>query len=408
MTMTTERPSTTPAVVPAPAPRRFAGFVERVRGGDLGSLPVIVGLLVIWGYFQARNSQFLSPLNLTNLTLQIAAVGTISVGIYLVLLLGEIDLAVGSVSGASAAVLAVLTTRHGWPAVLGMLAALVVGAAIGAFHGLVFTRLGVPSFVVTLAGNIGWLGMHLKVLGPQGSINMPESDITRLTSTFLHPAIAWLAVAGVVAVHGAVLVNRRRRRIGAGLEAGPVASVVLRTGLLAAALSTAVAWVNRDRGVPLAALIFVGFVVIADVVTTRTRSGRSLFAVGGNVEAARRAGIKVNRVRLSVFMISGTMAAAGGILAASRLLAVNQSSGGGDVLLNSIAAVVIGGTSLFGGRGRAYSALLGILVIGSISNGMDLLGLESSVKFMITGAVLLGAVTIDAIARRGRQASGRA
>jgi D-xylose transport system permease protein len=411
MTTTEERTAAEPEGEAEPS-RGWVGeqwkdFRERIRGGQLGSLPVVVGLAVIWTYFQWRNNNFLSPLNLTNLSMQIAATGTIAVGVYFVLLLGEIDLAIGSVSGVTAAILVVVNVREGWDAIPAMAAALAAGAAIGLFHGFVFTRFGVPSFVVTLAGNIGWQGLQLKVLGKQGSINVPESDITKLASTFFDHTVGWGIAVAVVVLYLVSLLRQRRRRTLEGLPAGNVGAVVARVVFLAAILAVAVTWVNRDRGVPLIFMIFVAFVVIADLVTTKTRYGRMLFAVGGNAEAARRAGMPINLIRTSVFMISGFMAAAGGILAASRLLTVTQSSGGGDVLLNAIAAVVIGGTSLFGGRGRAYSALLGILVIGSISNGMDLLGLDSSVKLMITGAVLLAAVTVDALARRGREATGR-
>jgi D-xylose transport system permease protein len=200
----------------------------------------------------------------------------------------------------------------------------------------------------------------------------------------------------------------QRRRAAAGLLTRPIADTVLKAAVMAVVLLAAVLVLNSDRGTPLALLIFVGFVVIFDLILRRTKYGRYIFAVGGNIEAARRAGINVNLIRISVFALCSTMAAIGGILAASRLLAANQSSGSGEVLLYAIAAAVIGGTSLFGGRGSTYSALLGILVIGSIANGMDLLGLESAIKFMITGAVLLAAVVLDAVARRGRAAHGRA
>jgi D-xylose transport system permease protein len=238
-------------------------------------------------------------------------------------------------------------------------------------------------------------------------VNVTNSKVTGLTSTFYSDTVGWIvAILAIGAFAGFTLLSRQRR-IGAGLQAPPLGTLVLRIILVAAAVLVATWILNDDRGLPLAALILVGFVLLFFYITTRTTFGRHIFAVGGNAEAARRAGINVTGVRVVVFMIASTMAAIGGIMAASRLLAVNQSSGAGDFLLLAIAAPVIAGTSLFGGRGSVWHALLGALVIQSISNGMDLLGLESSVKFMVTGAVLLAAVVVDAIARRQRQAAGR-
>ena len=381
---------------------------RRVTQGELGSLPVVIGLVVIWIVFQAKNDRFLTSGNLTNLVLQIAAVGTISVGVVLVLLLGEIDLSVGVVSGLAAGVTAVLNVKHDVPAVPALLCGLGVGLAIGVFQGLFVSRLLVPSFVVTLAGLVGWQGLHLQVLGSTGTINLKPNLITQLTTTFFTDAVGWALGVAAVGVYVLVKVGEFRRRRAAGLPGGSPQAIVLRSVVVGAAVLTGVAVLNNDRGVPLAAVILVGFVVVFDLITRRTTYGRHIFAVGGNKEAARRAGISVQNIQLSVFALCSMMAAAGGILAASRLLAVNQSSGSGDTLLNAIAAAVIGGTSLFGGRGTVWSALLGSLVIGSISNGMDLLAYSSSVKFMVTGAVLLAAVTIDATARRGRVSAGRA
>jgi D-xylose transport system permease protein len=383
-------------------------YGRRLGQGELGNMPVIIGIAVIWLSFQAANNRFLSAVNLTNLMLQIAAVGTISVGVVLVLLLGEIDLSVGAVSGLTAAVMAVLNVKHGVSAPVAILVALAAGTAIGLLHGLWVTRFRVPSFVVTLAGLLGWQGALLYTLGSTGTINLNDRGITRLAGTFYSPGIGWTVAVLAVGSYAALALLDRRRRAAAGLRAQPARAVVGRVVVVTGAVLAAVAVFNRDRGLPLVVLIFVGFVVLFDVITTRTRFGRHTLAVGGNAEAARRAGIPVDRVRLVIFALASTMAAAGGILGASRLLAVNQSSGSGDLLLNAIAAAVIGGTSLFGGRGSAWSALLGALVIGSISNGMDLLAVSSSVKFMVTGGVLLVAATIDAVSRRGRANAGRA
>ena len=384
------------------------GVWRRVSQGEIGSLPVVAALILIAIVFQSLNPNFLTPRNLTNLVLQIAAMGTISVGVVLVLLLGEIDLSVGAVSGLCAAVMAVLNVKAGLPGALAVGVGVLAGAGIGFLQGVWITRFRVPSFVVTLAGLLGWQGLLLWVLGDTGTVNLTDPAITNLAGIFLGPRLGWLVGLVAVAVFLASLARARRRRVAAGLGVGTTGALVARIALVGGGILLAIAVLDAGRGVPLAMLILLGFVVAFDWVTTRTGWGRHVFAVGGNAEAARRAGIAVDRVRVLVFTLSATLAACGGILAASRLLAVNQSSGSGDVVLNAIAAAVIGGTSLFGGRGTIWSALLGALVIGSISNGMDLLALASSVKFMITGGVLLAAVTIDAVSRRGRQAAGRA
>jgi D-xylose transport system permease protein len=331
----------------------------------------------------------------------------VAVGVTLVLLLGEIDLSVGAVSGLCASIMAVLIEKHGWNPYLGIAAAVVIGAGIGLFQGSWFTAFAIPSFVVTLAGLLAWPGAQLKVLGETGTVNITDSKVTGLTSTFYSDTVGWIFAVLAIAAFAGFNLLARQRRVRAGLSATPLGQLVLRIVLVAAAVIVAIYVLNDDRGLPLAVLILLGFVLLFFYITSKTTFGRHIFAVGGNAEAARRAGIGVRRVRIIVFAIAGMMASIGGIMAASRLLAVNQSSGAGDFLLLAIAAPVIAGTSLFGGRGSVWHALLGALVIQSISNGMDLLGLESSVKFMVTGAVLLAAVTVDAIARRQRQAAGR-
>jgi len=388
-------------------PRGRRDLLRRFVQGDLGELRVIIVLAVIWAIFQFQEDRFLSSTNLTNLLLQITAIGLVSVGVVLVLLLGEIDLSVGAVSGLCASVMAVLSVNHGWSPYLAIVAAIAVGAAIGAFQGSVFTRFGVPSFVVTLAGLLGWQGAQLEVLGSTGTINLTDPAITGLTSTFYDGPVGWTVAAVGFGVYATVSLVGWRSKVAAGLRVRPLGALIVRLALAGAAIGAAVAVLNQDRGVPLAALILVGFVILFQFITTKTTFGRHIFAVGGNAEAARRAGISVQRIRIVVFAIASSMAAIGGIMAASRLLAVNQSSGSGDFLLLAIAGPVIAGTSLFGGRGSVWTALLGALVIGSISNGMDLLALESSVKFMVTGAVLLIAVIVDALARKRRQATGR-
>jgi D-xylose transport system permease protein len=362
---------------------------------------------VIWAIFQFENDRFLSAENLTNLMLQITAIGLISVGIVYVLLLGEIDLSVGAVSGLAAAVMAVLNVKHGWSPYLSIAAAIAVGMAIGTLQGTLFTRFTIPSFVVTLAGLLAWQGALLQVLGSTGSINITDPKITGLANIFYSDTVGWIFAVVAIAVYGAVLVVGHRRRVAADLAGAGVPAQITRFVLISVVIVVAVSVFNSDRGVPLAVLILLAFVIGMEYVVKRTGFGRHVFAVGGNAEAARRAGIRVDGVRVAVFAIAGTMAAIGGVMAASRLLAVNQNSGGNELLLLAIAGPVIAGTSLFGGRGSVWTALLGALVIGSISNGMDLLALSSAVKFMVTGGVLLLAVIVDAIARQQRQTAGR-
>jgi ABC-type xylose transport system permease subunit len=385
-------------------------FLARLRSGDLGSLPVVIGLVVIWAVFQSQNNAFLSSRNLVNLTQQSAATGTIALGIVLVLLLGEIDLSVGSISGLSAAILAVGFVNHGWALPLAIVVSLLAGAVVGALYGLLYTRFGVPSFVITLAGLLGFLGLQLKVLGEEGSINIPfDSGLVKFAqASFLSAAESYLVVLVVVAVYAATRLRANQRRNAAGLSTTPTVTIAIRAVALAILLLVPVYVLNLDRGVSQMFLLFVLLVVVTDFLIRRTRWGRSVLAIGGNVEAARRAGINVRRVYVSVFVFTSTLAALGGLLAAGRLAAANQSSGGGDVNLNAIAAAVIGGTSLFGGRGTAYSALLGILVIQSISNGLSLVNLGSPERYMITGGVLLLAVIVDSLSRRSRAAHGRA
>ncbi|MBK5220879.1 MAG: sugar ABC transporter permease [Thermoleophilia bacterium] len=384
-----------------------AQTLRRLVQGDLASVRVVLGLAVIWIIFQSQEDRFLSAQNLTNLMLQITAIGLISVGIVYVLLLGEIDLSVGAVSGLSAAVMAVLSVKHGWSPYLAIAAAICVGATIGFIQGSLFSRFVVPSFVVTLAGLLAWQGALLQVLGGTGSLNINDPKITGLANTFYSDTVGWIFAAVIIAAYGGVLALGYRRRVAAGLDDSNPLPLVIRFVFLAAVVIVAVAVLNSDRGVPLAVMILLAFVVGMEFVVKRTGFGRHVFAVGGNAEAARRAGIRVNRVRVAVFTIAGSMAAIGGIMAASRLFAVNQNSGGNELLLLAIAGPVIAGTSLFGGRGSVWTALLGALVIGSISNGMDLLSLSSAVKYMVTGGVLLLAVLVDAIARQQRQTSGR-
>jgi D-xylose transport system permease protein len=384
---------------------------QGVRAGELGTLPILVGLVAILITFGLLEENFFTERNFTNLILQMAAIATIAIGVVFVLLIGEIDLSVAFVSAVGAVVMTLLLRPDdpGWPWWLAIGVALLCTTAIGFLQALVITKAGVPSFVVTLAGFLIWSGVVL-VLTTQystaGTIRIQNEVVVGIANDFLSELWGW--ILGIVVVAGYALVQlrsaltRRARR----LAAKPLTLIALQTAGLAAVTFAAIWYLNQDRGVPKVALILGILLGFWSFIASRTRFGRHVYAVGGSAEAARRAGINVDRVRIAVFMISGFMAGVGGIMLASRLRSVATNTGGGNLLLLVIAAAVIGGTSLFGGVGRVIAALLGALVIASIQNGMDLMGLASGTKFVITGLVLLGAVLIDAFAKRRRAARG--
>ena len=385
-------------------------FRRKLRSGELGSLPVVLAVIIIWTVFGSLDSTFLSAQNLSDLSQQIVGTGMIAIGIVFVLLLGEIDLSVGSVSGLCAAIFAVLNVLNGMNEWLALLIAIAGGAAVGLIQGFFFAEVGVPAFVVTLAGNLAWNGLMLQVLGTSGTVNIPsESVVSKLYSTIYHsPAAAYVTAAvGVGLFLVASLLDATRRRA-ARVPYRPIAEIVLRTVVIAAIAFATAYILNQYQGLPLALLVFLIVLVLLDFVLRRTTYGRRIFAVGGNIEGARRAGISVPFVRMSVFSIAGTMAAVGGIFLAGQIQSASQTSGGGNLLMNVIAAAVIGGTSLFGGRGSVWSALLGALVIGSIQSGMNIMGVSNAVQFMITGSVLLAAVVVDSLSRRSQKAAGRA
>ncbi|THK38361.1 sugar ABC transporter permease [Ensifer sp. MPMI2T] len=386
------------------------GFIDRVRSGDLGMLPVAVGLIVISVIFSALNPVFLAPNNLVNLLFDSATVGVISLGIICVLVLGEIDLSVGSMSGLASAMVGVLWVNSGWPIAAAIFAALLVGAVVGLIYAALYNRLGMPSFIATLAGLLALLGMQLYILGPTGSINLPyASSLVRFGQILIMPD--WFShtlavVPGLVMVATGMRTMRQRQAV--NLSSQPLGALIIKAVVLTVALEVAVFYLNLGRGVPWMFGLFVALAVILNYALTRTKWGRSMFAVGGNREAARRSGINVRRIYMSAFVLCSTLATLGGVLSAARLASSSQQAGTGDVNLNAIAAAVIGGTSLFGGRGSAYSALLGIIVIQAISNGLTLLNLSSSLRYMITGGVLAIAVIVDSLARRSRVSHGRA
>ncbi|MHA6692958.1 sugar ABC transporter permease [Devosia sp. A449] len=385
-------------------------FFARVRSGDLGMLPVAVGLVVISVVFTALNPVFLAPNNLVNLLFDCATVGIISLGVVCVLMLGEIDLSVGSMSGLASALFGSLWVSQGWPVEVAIGVALLAGVLMGWLYALLYNHLGMPSFVATLAGLLALLGLQLYILGNAGSINLPfKSSLVMFGQILMMPA--WLSyvlglLPGLFTIGIGFAAIRRRRA--ANLSTGGASGVVFKAIALTVVIEAAVYYLNLGRGVPWMFGLFVALVVVMDYAFTRTKWGRSMRAVGGNKEAARRAGINVRRIYTSAFILCSTFAALGGVLAASRLASSSQQAGTGDVNLNAIAAAVIGGTSLFGGRGSAYSALLGIIVIQAIANGLTLLNLSSSLRYMITGAVLALAVIVDSLARQSRASHGRA
>jgi D-xylose transport system permease protein len=383
---------------------------EALKAGDVGTLPIFVGLVLIVAFFYSRNENFLSAGNFTNLMTQMAGVTTIAIGVVFVLLLGEIDLSIAYVSGIAGVVVAELQIPDASWEVKGVLAiaiAVTVTALIGAVQGSFVAFVGIPSFVVTLAGLLFWQGVILYVIGDAGVIIIEDSTINDVANYFFSDR-AGLLIAGLATVLLAVttlsgVVSRRRH----GIHSDNLVLVVAKLVLISAILFGAVIWANSERGFPLAMMLVIIFLVFWTWVAERTTFGRHVYAVGGNKEAARRAGINVQRIQVQVFMISGLMAGFGGVILAARLNSVDLNAGGGTLLLDAISAAVIGGTSLFGGRGRVISALMGALVISTVGNGIDLLGYSSSVKYMVTGLILLAAVTLDALSRRRLARSGR-
>jgi D-xylose transport system permease protein len=382
----------------------------RMRSGESGVLPVVGGLILISALFQSLNSNFLSSGNLVNLLVQGSPYMLLAMGEVFPLLLGEIDLSIGFVSGIGGIIVAELVKQStGWPWWGAILVGLLVCAAIGALHGTIVTRLGLPSFVVTLAGLLGWQGVMLLILGNGGSVPINDKVVNNIASGNLTPTAGWLVMVLLVAVFGARLWWRESRRRASGLVAPPPSLTIAKIAASALAGVVVVLICNADRGrlvpirgVPWVVLIVLAVLVMWTTLLGRTRFGRYIYAIGGNAEAARRAGINLAMIRTVAFSLASFTAGLAGIVYASRLRSVSTALDGGTLVLYAVAAAVIGGTSLFGGRGKAVHAVLGGLVIAAIDNGMGLQGYSAAAKYVVTALVLLAAVTIDAVARRGR------
>ncbi len=387
----------------------------RVKAGDLGSLPILLGLIAIAIIFGTTSDGiFFRPRNFVNLLLQMSGITAIAIGTVFVLLIAEIDLSVGFV-GAVGGVLMTLLLREevtNYPWWLAILVALAVTTAIGLLHGLIVTKARVPSFVVTLAGLLAWSGVVLIMTtqySKAGTIVIQDDIVLGITNQFLPKMWGWILFAIVVGIYALTQLAKQRTSVQQNLVTKPMSVVALQIGLLTVIAGGVVAYANADRGVPVAGVLILVLLLFWSFVASRTKFGRYVYAVGGNPEAARRAGINVDRIRIYVFMISSFMAGVGGIILASRLRSVDTNTGGGNLVLNVVAAAVIGGTSLFGGSGKVSSALLGALVIASVENGMGLqTNMPSGVKFVVNGLVLLAAVLVDSFSRRRRAASGLA
>jgi D-xylose transport system permease protein len=399
-----------PEIVAHTLPEYARAWVVRLRSGDTGLLPVIVGLILISIIFQTLNSKFLSSGNIVNLLVQGSIFMLLAMAEVFVLLLGEIDLSAGFVAGVSGVIAAeLLTAQHGsWPWYIACLAAVAACAAIGAFQGTLITRIGLPSFVVTLAGLLGFQGVMLLILGTGGTLPIQDDIVNDFANGNLTTTASWIVAAGVVAGYATVTWLRDSRRRRSGLVAPPRSVTLVKIGaaVVAGVALTLVCNANRGvlvpiRGVPWVVLVVLGVLVIWTVLLGRTRFGRYVYAIGGNAEAARRAGVRLAMVRTWCFTLASFTAGIAGIVYASRLRSVSTNLDGGTLVLYAVAAAVIGGTSLFGGRGRMVHAVVGGLVIAAIDNGMSLQGFSAASKYIVTAIVLLVAVTIDALARRG-------
>jgi len=413
----------TPTSGVAPTGRTFGeivrGYVARVRGGDVGSLPAVLGLVVLVIVFSSlKPGRFTTAFNFANLINQSAGIVVLSMGLIFVLLLGEIDLSAGFTGGTAAAVMGIVMTRHGWPWGPSLLVGLITGAVIGTVIGLLVSRLGIPSFVVSLAFFLGLQGVLLVIIGEGGTIPYRNDVILALNNNSMPIWLGWTVAIVGLTLYALLTWRTNHRRLTSGLSSQSTLLWALKTGALTVFVIAVVYYLSIERGpnpalksikgVPIVLAIIVGLLVVLTYVLNRTAWGRHIYAVGGNAEAARRSGINVPFIKLSCFMMSSTLAALAGILIASRDNSVSPVTGGNATLLYAVGAAVIGGTSLFGGKGRVSDAVVGGLVIAIIANGMGLLRQSTGNVYMITGLVLLIAASVDAISRRQAAASGRA
>jgi D-xylose transport system permease protein len=390
-------------------------YLRRVRGGDMGSLPAILGLVVLFIVFGVANERFTSALNLANLVTQAGSICVLAMGLVFVLLIGDIDLSAGVAGGVSACAMGLTIVNHGWPWWAAILAGVASGAVIGLAIGVLCAKLGIPSFVVTLGFFLGLQGVTLKLIGEGGSVRVDDPVIRGITIDNMSVTAGWVCALLIVAGFAGLELYRHRTKVSLRLVHAPIGVVIARiAGVAVVTLGvTYVLNINRSvnpnveiRGIPYV-LPLVGVLLIAlTLVLSRTSYGRHIYAVGGNAEAARRAGINVARIRMSVFIVCSSLAALSGIIAASYGGKVSASSGAGNVLLYAVGAAVIGGTSLFGGKGRALDAVIGGVVVATIANGLGLLNQASYINFLVTGGVLLLAASVDAISRRRRSATG--
>ena len=420
MTTTTDPQTRTPAAAPPAAGLKDSAleYVARVRGGDVGSLPAVLGLIALAAVFAfLRPSTFTSAPNFSNLIHQSAALVVIAMGLVFVLLLGEIDLSAGYAAGTGSAVMGIVLTRHGQPWEVAVLAGLGTGAVIGACIGLLVSRLGIPSFVVTLAAFLGLQGVLLQLIGEGGTIAVRDERLLALNNNNLPVAAGWVLLVVVLGAYTAVSLRRALTRRSEGLTADATSVVLGKVAVLAVLLGGATLYLNMERsrnpltnsvkGVPEVVVLLLVLLVALNFLLGRTAFGRHVYAVGGNAEAARRSGINILQVRLICFVLCSTLAALGGFLLASYDNSISPSTGGSDTLLYAVGAAVIGGTSLFGGKGKMMDAVLGGLVIAVIINGMGLLNQKSSVVYMVTGIVLLVAASVDALSRKKAMSTGR-
>lgn len=391
-------------------------YANRLRGGDMGSLPALLGLFVLFTVFSIAHDKFLTTYNLTNLVIQAGSICVLAMGLVFVLLLGEIDLSAGVAGGASATITALVILDHGWYWWAAVLAGLAVGALIGVAIGSLVAFLGIPSFVVTLAFFLALQAVPLKLIGSGGSLRFNNEVLRGLSIKNVPVTWGWIAAAVLVVGFAALQLWQYRSRVAKDLGHKPLSLIVVQVVVFSAIVLGLVALLSQNRavnprlftisGVPWVAPVVIALLLFWTYVLTRTRYGRHLYAVGGNAEAARRAGINVTWMKISAFIICSSMAAISGILLASYTGKVSPGSGGGNVLLYAVGAAVIGGTSLFGGRGRAIDAVIGGLVIATIPNGLGLLNQASYINFIVTGGVLLLAASVDAVSRRRRSSAG--